>query len=70
MKFQTVVKQANGVLIKCCCLNKIIPRLEKAEIYSVFIVDYGPVPTARNVAIQSYTVTNTFQRNFYGIKHA
>jgi hypothetical protein len=50
-----------GVLIKCCCLNIIIPRLEKPEIYSQFITGYGLysldlVTTARNVAIQSYTL--------------
>jgi hypothetical protein len=65
-----MAQQVKGVLIEFCCLNKIIPRLEKPETYRLFIAD--PLylhTTARNVAVQSYTVTKIFNWNLYDIKY-
>jgi hypothetical protein len=64
---------SKGVSIKVCCLNKIIQRLKKPETSSLFRANYGfyPMslhPTARNAAIQSYTVTESFRINLYVIK--
>jgi hypothetical protein len=53
--------------VKFCSLIKMITMLEKPEMYSLFMVDYGLCPvylhtTARNFVIQTYTVK-------YLIKH-
>jgi hypothetical protein len=66
------MEQVKGALIKFC-LNKIIPRLEKPETYSVFTADYVLYPLymqikAGKVARQSYTATRTLHRNFNDIK--
>lgn len=50
MKFEVhfrLVEQVKWVLIKLYCLNKIVPKSEKPEIYSLLIVDCAlnsPVP--------------------------
>jgi hypothetical protein len=50
------VKQLKRVLIQFFYSNKIIPRLEKPETYSLFVADYGLYSlylhtTARNIAV-------------------
>jgi hypothetical protein len=60
-----VAEKAEGVLINFCCSNRIIPRAEKRETYSLFIAGYGLYllylhSTARDVTIQFHTVTETF----------
>jgi hypothetical protein len=69
-----VVEQVKWMLIKLCCLNKRVPKLEKPDTYSLLIVDCGIYPlclhtTARNVAVQAYTVNKIFHRNVYNIKN-
>jgi hypothetical protein len=59
------------MLIKFYCLNRIIPRLEKPETYSILIVDCGLCPqylhtSARNVAISSYSVPKGFKKKCVG----
>jgi hypothetical protein len=76
MRFKVLlklVKQVRGDLITFFCLNKTIPRLDKPEAYSLFIVDYGLYPlylhvTARIVSICSCTVTETFNTDLYEMK--
>jgi hypothetical protein len=58
-----------GVVIKFCCLNKIITMLEKPGTYSLLKVDLLYLHTiARNAEIQAYTVTKISYRNLYYIK--
>jgi hypothetical protein len=68
-----VVKKVEGVLINFWCLNTIIPRLEKPETYNVIgrcrLYPQYLKSTARDAAIQAYTVTTTFHRTLYDIKH-
>lgn len=61
--FQTVTELVNWLLIKFCCLNKIISSLEKTETCNLMIADYELYPLylqtmPNNFATRSYTVIN------------
>jgi hypothetical protein len=63
-----------GLIIKLCCMKKIVPKLETAEIFIVFIADSGLYPlhlhaTARYAAMHPYMATQSYHRNFCDIEH-
>jgi hypothetical protein len=69
-----MAEQIKVVLIKFYCLNKIMPKLGKPQVYSLFTASYGLYPmylqtTGRITAIQSYTETKIFGGPMYDMKH-
>lgn len=64
----------NWLIIKFCCLIKIISSLEKTETCNLFIADYELyllylLTTASNFATRSCTVIKLFNRYLYDMKH-
>jgi hypothetical protein len=70
----SVVDQVKGVPIKFCSFNIIIPSLNKPKnTYCIYkkcgFYSHCLHTTSRNVAVQSFSITETFHSNLCDIKH-